>query len=76
MATRTAKITAKGQMMIPRAAREAARSAEGDLAVVDVEGERLVIRKLVAGREPYLVGLEASLDEWHSPEDEAAWQEL
>lgn len=63
-------------MTIPKAAREAARLAEGDLVVVEVEGERLVIRKLVASRDPYLVGLEASLDEWNSPEDEAAWREL
>ena len=76
MATQIAKITSKGQMTIPKAAREAAHLAEGDLVAVEVDGERLVIRKLVGGRDPYLVGLEASLDEWNSPEDEAAWREL
>lgn len=76
MSTQIAKITSKGQMTIPKAAREAARLAEGDLVAVEIEGERLVIRKLVGGRDPYLVGLEASLDEWNSPEDEAAWREL
>lgn len=76
MATQIAKITSKGQMTIPKAAREAARLAEGDFVVVEVEGDRLVVRKLVDGRDPYLVGLEASLDEWNSPEDEAAWRDL
>jgi AbrB family looped-hinge helix DNA binding protein len=76
MAAQIAKISSKGQMTIPQAAPEAARLAEGDLVVVEVEGERLVIRKLAARRDPYLVGLEASLAEWSSPEVETAWREL
>lgn len=76
MPMQTAKITSKGQMTIPKAAREAVRLVEGDLVVVEVEGDRLIVRKLVAGRDPYLVGLEASLEEWASPEDEAAWRGL
>lgn len=76
MPAQVAKITSKGQMTIPKAARDAVRLAEGDLVVVEVEGDRLILRKLVAGRDPYLLGLEASLDEWSSPEDEAAWRDL
>lgn len=76
MATQIAKITSKGQMTIPKAARDAARLVEGDLVVVEVDGDQLIVRKLVGGRDPFLVGLEAALDEWNSPEDEAAWREL
>ncbi len=76
MPAQVAKITSKGQMTIPKAARDAVRLEEGDLVVVEVEGDRLILRKLVAGRDPYLLGLEASLDEWSSPEDEAAWRDL
>jgi len=63
-------------MTIPKAAREAVRLVEGDLVVVEVEGDRLIVRKLAPGRDPYLVGVEASLEEWSSPEDEAAWRDL
>ena len=42
--------------------------------VVEVEGDRLVVRRLVEVPDAYLVGLEASLEEWRSPEDEAAWR--
>lgn len=76
MATRVAKITSKGQMTIPKAARDAVRLVEGDFVVVEVEGDRLIVRKVAAGRDPYLIGLEASLDEWNSAEDEAAWRDL
>jgi antitoxin PrlF len=76
MSIQIAKITSKGQMTIPKAAREAVRLVEGDLVAVEVDGDRLLVRKLAGGRDPYLVGLEASLDEWASPEDEAAWRDL
>lgn len=76
MSAAIAKITSKGQMTIPKAAREAVRLAEGDLVVVEVEGDRLIVRKLAPGSDPYLVGLEKSLEEWNSPEDEAAWRHL
>ncbi len=72
MSMQIAKMMSKGRMTVP----EAARLAEGDLVIVKVEVERLVVRKLVGGRGPFLVGLEVSLDEWNSPDDEAAWREL
>ena len=76
MSLQIAKITSKDQMTIPKAAREAVRLVEGDLVAVEVEGDWLVVRKLVGGRDPDLVGLEASLEDWASPEDEAAWRNL
>ena len=76
MARQLAKITSKGQMTIPKAARDAVRLAEGDWVVVEVAGDRLVVRKLPGDRDPYLVGLEATLQEWNSPEDEAAFRDL
>jgi len=76
MARQIAKITSKGQMTIPKAARDAVRLAEGDWVIVEVEADRLVVRKIPDQRDPYLLGLEASLEEWDSPEDEAAWRDL
>jgi antitoxin PrlF len=76
MARQIATITSKGQMTIPKTAREAIRLEAGDRVVVEVEGDRLIVRRLVEVPDAYLVGLEASLEEWHSPEDEVAWRNL
>ena len=76
MARQIAKITSKGQMTIPKAARDAVRLVEGDWVIVEVEADRLVVRKIADQRDPYLLGLETSLEEWDSPEDEAAWRDL
>ena len=74
MARQIATITSKGQMTIPMTAREAIQLEAGDRVVVEVEGDRLIVRRLVEVPDAYLVGLEASLEEWQSPEDEAAWR--
>jgi antitoxin PrlF len=74
MARQIATITSKGQMTIPRTAREAIQLEAGDRVVVEVEGDRLIVRRLVEVPDAHLVGLEASLEEWQSPEDEAAWR--
>lgn len=63
-------------MTIPKAAREAVGLVEGDRVVVEVEGDRLVVRKLPAERDRHLAGLEATLEEWSTPEDEAAFRDL
>jgi len=71
-----ATITAKGQMTIPKAVREAARLAEGDRVVVVVEEGRIILRKLEQPADPWLAGLETTLEAWDSPEDEEAWRDL
>ena len=71
-----AKITARGQTTIPKSIREAAGLHEGDVIAFELEGERLVVHKVVPGRDEYLHGLGEVMGEWLSPEDEDAWRDL
>lgn len=70
------KITARGQTTIPKKIREAANLNEGDVIAFEIEGDHLVVHKVVPGRDDYLEGLSKVLSEWVSPEDEEAWCDL
>lgn len=71
-----AKITSRGQTTIPKSIREAVNLDEGDVVTFEVEGDHLVVRKVVPGQDDYVLGLSKVLNEWVSPEDEEAWREL
>ncbi len=71
-----AKVTARGQTTIPKSIRESADLREGDILAFEVEGDHLVVRKVVRGRDEYLHGLDGVMGEWLSPEDEDAWRDL
>ena len=71
-----AKITARGQTTIPKTIREAANLHEGDVIAFEFEDDRLVVHKVVPGRDEYLHGLGEVMSEWLSPEDEEAWRDL
>lgn len=71
-----ARITSKGQMTIPKRVRDAAHLKSGDVVAFDVKGERVMLRKLPQQDQAYLKAIEATLDEWNSPEDEEAWRGL
>ena len=71
-----ARITAGGQATIPKPIRDAAGLAEGDVIAFEVEGDHVLIRKVVPDADGYLRGLTSALSEWDSPEDEAAWRDL
>ena len=71
-----AKSTARGQTTIPKRIREAANLHGGDVIAFEVEGNRLIVRKVVPGRGAYLKGLDEAMSEWHSPEDEESWRDL
>ncbi|MDE2667047.1 MAG: AbrB/MazE/SpoVT family DNA-binding domain-containing protein [Acidobacteriota bacterium] len=71
-----AKITARGQTTIPKNIREAANLVEGDVISFEMDGDRLVVRKVTPGQDEYLQGLSEVLSEWISPEDEEAWRDL
>jgi antitoxin PrlF len=71
-----ARITSKGQMTIPRRVRQAANLAEGDVVTFAVEGETVTLRKLRSEDDAYLGGVQETLSEWNSAEDEDAWRDL
>ncbi|MBF0166791.1 MAG: AbrB/MazE/SpoVT family DNA-binding domain-containing protein [Alphaproteobacteria bacterium] len=71
-----ARITSKGQMTIPKRIREAARLKSGDLVSLDVQNDRILMRKVKQMDEAYLRSVQSTLGEWGSPEDEEAWRDL
>lgn len=71
-----AKITARGQTTIPKSIREAADLHAGDVIAFEIEGNHLVVRKVLPGQDDYLQSLSEILSEWASPEDEEAWRDL
>ena len=71
-----AKIASRGRATIPKSIREAASLHEGDTIAFEIEGDRLVLRKVVPGRDQYLHGLGAVMGEWLTPEDEETWRDL
>ncbi len=71
-----ARIGARGRTTIPKAIREAAGLHEGDTITFTIEGDHLMLHKVVRGRHEYLHGLREVMGEWLSPEDEEAWRDL
>ena len=71
-----ARITSRGQTTIPKRVREAANLNAGDTLSFEVQNDYLVVRKLPVAEDAYFQGLSRTLDEWNSPEDEAAWRDL
>jgi len=71
-----AKITARGQTTIPKKIRDSARLQPGDVLAFEVDGDRVVARKVLSGRNEYLAALSEGLSEWLSPEDEEAFRDL
>ena len=71
-----AKMGARGRTTIPKTIREAAGLCEGDAIAFEIEGDRLVVHKVVPGRDKYLHSFGEVMGEWLSPEDEEAWRDL
>lgn len=71
-----AKITSRGQTTIPKRIREAFDLREGDVISFELEGDHLLVQKLLSGRDEYLQGIGGGLSEWDSPEDENVWRDL
>jgi antitoxin PrlF len=69
-------VTSKCQTTIPRAVRETLSLAPGDTIVYEIEGDSVRMRKQAALDVSYLRSLQATLSEWESPEDAAAYDDL
>jgi AbrB family looped-hinge helix DNA binding protein len=71
-----ARISAKGQTTIPVSIRKAAHMEAGDTLAFEIKGDHLIVRKIESPTDAYLKGIEETLNEWSSPEDEEAWNGL
>jgi len=65
-----------GRTAVPREVRERLGLAPGDNLVYEVEGETVRLRRLAPVDLAYLRAVQATLSEWDSPEDEAAYAGL
>ena len=71
-----ARITHNGRMTIPKKVRQAAHLAEGDVVTFVVEHEAITLRKLPGEDDAYPRGVQETLGEWNSVEDEGAWRDI
>ena len=71
-----ATLTAKGQVTIPKAVREALGMKRGDLVSWELEHESVRLRVVPAVDQAYLRGVQAGLTEWGSDADEEAFADL
>ncbi|NDG75158.1 MAG: AbrB/MazE/SpoVT family DNA-binding domain-containing protein [Synechococcaceae bacterium WB8_1B_136] len=71
-----ATLTAKGQVTIPKAVRDALGLRKGDQLSWELEDGSVRVRALAPLDLTYLQGLDASLQEWSSPTDEEAFRDL
>ena len=70
------RITSKGQTTIPKRIRESCGLREGDSVAFSVEDGAVIMRKIAAPTDTYLQGLEDTLSEWTSAEDDEAFRDL
>ena len=70
------RLTSKSQTTIPRAVREKLSLTPGDVIVYQIEGDTVRIRKQAPIDLSYLRGLQATLSQWDSPDDAAAYDDL
>jgi len=76
MALELATVTAKGQVTVPKAVRDALGLQQGDQLSWELEDGSVRVRAVTPLDVTYLRGLEAGLREWSSADDEAAFAEL
>lgn len=70
------KITTKGQVTIPAGVRHRIQLQAGDLLSFEVDGDRIITRKVRPQTDEYLDALPSGMQEWLSDEDEEAWRDL
>jgi antitoxin PrlF len=68
-----ATLTAKGQVTVPKAVRDALGLRQGDLLSRELEDGTVRVRAVAPFDVAYLQGLESALGEWSSPADEQAF---
>ena len=71
-----ATITAKGQVTVPKAVRDALGLKRGDVLSWELDDQSVRLRVVSPVDLDYLRGVEASLSEWASEADEAAFAGL
>jgi len=71
-----AKITSKSQTTLPLAVRKALNVSPGDTLVYRVSADGVTLSRAEPMDPAYLRGLDATLSEWGTAEDAAAYDDL
>jgi antitoxin PrlF len=76
MQTATSKLTSKYQATIPEPVRKVLHLSAGDAIAFDIENNQIRIRKARHVDLAFAQALEKTLNEWESPADEEAYNDL
>ena len=72
----SSRLTAKAQTTIPKPVRKALGLNAGDVVVYDIADDHVMLSKAKPSDAAWLKGLQSTLDEWATPEDAAAYDNL
>lgn len=73
---KVARLSARGQMTIPKSIREAAGIYVGDTLAFETDGRRVLVRKVRQGTDEHAQDVFEIMNEWTSAADEEAWRDL
>ncbi len=70
------KLSAKGQVTVPKRVREALGVGPGDLVAYDIDNGVVHLRRIEPFDAEFHAALSQTLDEWSTAEDEEAFDDL
>jgi len=70
------KLSAKGQITIPADLRKAIGIEPGDIVAYELEGKSVKVKRVDPFDATYHAAIAETLEEWNSPEDEEAFNDL
>jgi len=73
---KVSKLSAKGQVTIPAELRKAIGIEPGDIVAYELEGKSVKLKRVDPFDAAYHVAIAETLEEWNSPEDEEAFNDL
>ena len=70
------KLSAKGQVTIPLEIRKALGIKPGDLIAYEIRGQSIKLRRITPFDATFHAAVSETLDEWNSPDDAEAFNDL
>ncbi len=73
---RVSKLSTKGQVTIPADLRQAIGIEPGDIVAYELQGKSVKLKRVEPFDAAYHAAVAETLEEWNSPEDEEAFNDL
>ena len=73
---RMSKLSAKGQITVPAELRKAIGLKPGDLVSYELDGKSVKLKRVEPFDAAYHAAIAETLEEWNSPQDEEAFNDL